>query len=65
VLSSSLGAQPLASGFIAATHACWWIVSGCGAAVFVLALVTTGRWARRTSKSAAHLFDDEPQLVAT
>jgi EmrB/QacA subfamily drug resistance transporter len=65
VLSSSLGAQPLASGFIAATHACWWIVCGCGAAVFVLALVTTGRWARRTSKSAAHLFDDEPQLVAT
>jgi MFS family permease len=40
-------------GFAAASHAGWWIVVGCGVAVFALGLLTTGRWARRTAERTA------------
>jgi MFS family permease len=37
-------------GFAAASHTGWWIIAGLGATVFVLGLVTTGRWARSTTE---------------
>jgi EmrB/QacA subfamily drug resistance transporter len=48
----SLGVAVL-GGVAAATG--WWIIVGCGAAVFALGVVTTGAWARRT----AAVFADE------
>jgi EmrB/QacA subfamily drug resistance transporter len=39
--------------FTQASHVGWWIVVGCGAAVFALGALTTGRWARRTADTAA------------
>jgi EmrB/QacA subfamily drug resistance transporter len=51
-------------GFAAATHVGWWIMFGCGLAVVVLAVVTTGRWARATSsRTAAELETAEPVAV--
>ncbi len=47
------------TGFAAASHAGWWIVAGCGVAVLVLGLATTGRWARRTADDVATLFERE------
>jgi EmrB/QacA subfamily drug resistance transporter len=44
---------PLAASFAAASHVGWWIVAGCGAAVFVLGIVTTTRWANRTAAATA------------
>ncbi|GIF22385.1 EmrB/QacA subfamily drug resistance transporter [Actinoplanes tereljensis] len=41
------------AGFAEASHAGWWIMSGLGAAVLVLGLVTTGKWARGTVERAA------------
>jgi EmrB/QacA subfamily drug resistance transporter len=41
---------PFASGFPAASHAGWLIMTCCGVAVVVLAFVTTSAWARRTSR---------------
>ena len=35
----------LRAGFAQASHVGWWIIAGCGAAVLLLGLVTTGRWA--------------------
>jgi len=53
-------------GFAAATHIGWWIMCGCGLAVVVLALVTTGRWARATSsRTAAELEAAEPVAVSS
>ena len=49
-----------AGGFVAASHAAWWIVAGCAAAVLALGLATTGK---RAADSAAHLADllvDQP-----
>jgi EmrB/QacA subfamily drug resistance transporter len=52
VLASGLHG-PLADGFTQASQPAWWIITGCGAAVLVLALVTTGRWATATAARTA------------
>ena len=57
VLSSGL-AGPLKTGFAAASHPGWWIVAGCGASVFGIGALTTGRWARGTATRIEHLFDE-------
>ncbi len=44
---------PLALSFAAASHVGWWIVAGCGAAVLVLAIVTTTKWAEGTAAATA------------
>jgi len=51
-------------GFAAASHVGWWIMFGSGLAVVVLALVTTGQWARATSsRTAAELAPADPVAV--
>ena len=50
------------AGFAAATHTGWWILVALGVVVLTLGLVTTGRWARRTTERvAAHT---EPPVAA-
>jgi EmrB/QacA subfamily drug resistance transporter len=49
--------------FAQASHVGWWIITGCGAAVLLLGLVTTGRWALRTAARTAETFpSDETRL---
>jgi hypothetical protein len=43
----------------------WWIVTGCGAAVALLGLVTTNRWARATAeRTSARLMPTSPSMAA-
>jgi hypothetical protein len=51
VLSALHG--PLRTGFAGASHVGWWIIAGCGAAVLLLAIITTGRWAKATAQRVA------------
>jgi EmrB/QacA subfamily drug resistance transporter len=51
VLSALHG--PLRLGFVDASHVGWWIITGCGAAILVVGLITTGRWARGTAERTA------------
>ncbi len=44
---------PLGAGFAEASRAGWWIISGCGLAVLLVGLLTTGRWARATAATVA------------
>ncbi|HUL26384.1 MAG TPA: DHA2 family efflux MFS transporter permease subunit [Streptosporangiaceae bacterium] len=44
---------PLRAGFTQASQAGWWVVTGCGAAVLLIGLVTTGRWALGTAARTA------------
>ncbi len=44
---------PLTVSFAGASHAGWWIIAGCGVAVFVLGLITTTRWATGTAVATA------------
>ena len=65
VLASGL-AGPLASGFVDASHAAWWIIVGTGLAVLVLGAATTGRRGADSARRAAYLLEDDeaPVLVA-
>ncbi len=44
------------AAFADATHAGWWLMAGCGLAVAIIALVTTGGWARGTAARTARLL---------
>jgi MFS family permease len=49
--------------FAQASHVGWWIIAGCGAAVLLLGVVTTGRWALGTAaRTAESITSDEPRL---
>jgi hypothetical protein len=57
VLAGSLHG-PMRSGFTHAAQACWWIMAGCGYAVFLAALASTSGWAKTT---AARLAEQGPR----
>jgi EmrB/QacA subfamily drug resistance transporter len=57
IVSNGAGAG-IRAEFAHASHAGWWIVAGCAAAVFVLALATTGRRAAASAATVAGLLDD-------
>ncbi|HEX3910832.1 MAG TPA: MFS transporter [Solirubrobacteraceae bacterium] len=47
------GAAEVGPGFVAAGHAAWWLVTGCGVAVFALGLASTTDWANRSARHVA------------
>ncbi|MCH5675896.1 MFS transporter [Streptomyces gilvus] len=53
VLASGVGSSSYKDAFVSASVPAWWIVVGCGVAVFVLGALTSGRWARRAAARAA------------
>ena len=44
--------------FATATHSAWWIIVGLGAAIMVLGLLTTSRWADQTARRTAERFPE-------
>jgi EmrB/QacA subfamily drug resistance transporter len=44
---------PFKLGFASASHAGWWIVTGCGVAILCLGLLVSGAWARETARRTA------------
>ena len=40
-------------GFASASHSGWWIIAGCGVAVFSIGLLVSGKWAERTARRTA------------
>jgi hypothetical protein len=61
----SVLAGSLHTGFAVASHVGWWIITGCGLAVLILGLLTSGRWARRTAARTADrlMAEDAPVPV--
>ncbi|QTZ91836.1 MFS transporter [Streptomyces auratus] len=59
VLAGGAHATATTGAFLAAARPAWWIIAGCGAAVLLLGVVTTGRWAQETARRTAALFDDD------
>jgi len=45
VITAGLHGRSMADGFSPASHAGWWIIAGCGAAILLIGTLTTGRWA--------------------
>ncbi|MGN5378610.1 MFS transporter [Streptomyces sp. MUSC 14] len=53
VLASGIGSSSQPQAFTSAARPGWWILTGCGLAVLVLGLLTSGRWARATATRTA------------
>jgi MFS family permease len=53
--SGGVGGRDLA----AASHAGWWLLSGCGVVIVVLGFVVTSRWAHATADRTAHQLNPE------
>ena len=64
ILAAGLRGGPLRTGFVAASHAAWFVMAGCGVVVFALGLVTTGQWAVKTVAQTAALFTPVPPAGA-
>jgi MFS family permease len=47
------------TNFIAASHTAWDVIAGCGVAVFLLGVVSTGKWALRTAERTATQLEIE------
>jgi EmrB/QacA subfamily drug resistance transporter len=61
VLSALHGSLSL--GFVQASHVGWWIIAGCGVAILLVGLVTSGRWARSTAqRTADKLMPSSPKV---
>jgi EmrB/QacA subfamily drug resistance transporter len=57
---------PFRQGFANASHAGWWIMTGCGLAVLGLGLLVSGRWARETARrTASRLMPAADQAAAS
>jgi EmrB/QacA subfamily drug resistance transporter len=54
VLSALHGSLRL--GFVDASRVGWWIIAGCGVAILLVGLATSGRWARSTAERTAVAF---------
>ncbi|MGY6018502.1 MFS transporter [Streptomyces spinosirectus] len=53
LLASGVAGSSYRSTFVAASVPGWWVLVACGAAVLVLGVVTSGRWARGTAERTA------------
>ncbi|MFD9907540.1 MFS transporter [Streptomyces sp. NPDC059063] len=64
VLSSGV-TTTYAADFTTASRPTWWIITGCGAAVLGVGVLTSGRWARETARRTAERLPqgDEPQVT--
>ena len=49
------------TGFISASHAAWAVISGCGVAVLLLGILSTGTWAKRTAEHTRRLLLETPE----
>ncbi|OON80886.1 MFS transporter [Streptomyces tsukubensis] len=59
VLASRVDPAAYTATFVAASRPAWWILTGCGLAVLLLGLLTSGRWARSTAVRTARLLEEE------
>jgi EmrB/QacA subfamily drug resistance transporter len=60
VATAAAAGASLHAGFAEASHGGWWIIAGCGAAVFTLGLATTTAWARGTAARTASRLAEVP-----
>jgi EmrB/QacA subfamily drug resistance transporter len=59
---AAAGATSVGPGFVQASHAGWWIITGCGLAVLLLGLLSTSGWANASaSRTVDELGGHEPE----
>jgi EmrB/QacA subfamily drug resistance transporter len=58
ILAASLHGGGLKGRFVPASHAAWLLLAACGGVIFLLGLVTTGRWALGTAARTASRYNE-------
>lgn len=61
VLASNASRIIAGSAFTNGFHTSWWIIFGCGIAVIVTAMITTGKWGEKTAKNCAISIQNDEQ----
>ncbi|WP_406140036.1 MFS transporter [Streptomyces sp. NBC_01089] len=64
VLASGVSGSTHTAGFAGASRTAWWIITGCGLAVLVFGLLTSGKWAQRSARRTAERLD-APETAQT
>jgi EmrB/QacA subfamily drug resistance transporter len=59
---AAAGVGSIGPGFVRASHAGWWMISGCGLAVVVLGLVSTTPWANASATRVAEELSDPARV---
>ncbi|MFJ6697657.1 MFS transporter [Streptomyces sp. NPDC091272] len=65
VLAAGVSGTSYAAGFVTASVPAWWIIAGCGLAVLVVGLLTSGNWAQRTARQTADRLEEEAAPAKT
>jgi MFS family permease len=60
-VTGSIVATTASASFVAASHAAWLVIAGCGLAGLVVGLVSTGPWAQRTAARNSERLVPLPQ----
>jgi EmrB/QacA subfamily drug resistance transporter len=63
-VTGSIVAAGTGAAFINASHTAWTVIVGCGVAVFVLGLVSTGAWALGTAKRNGERLEAAEKVLA-
>jgi len=62
-VTGSLIAAGTNAGFVTASHAAWMVIAGCGVAVLLLGLFSTGSWALGTARRNGERLARQPEEV--
>jgi len=63
-VTGSIVALGTGATFVGASHAAWYVLAGCGAAVLVLGYVSTGEWARTTATRNGERLEQRAEEMA-
>ena len=63
-VTGSLITSGTGTGFVAASHAAWGVIAGCGALVLLFGIASTGSWARATAVRNSERLAAQPQPAA-
>jgi len=59
-LAGTILAGHVHNGFAQASHPFWWVITGGGVTVLLLAWLSNTPWAKDTTRHAAHLLEEAP-----
>jgi EmrB/QacA subfamily drug resistance transporter len=63
-VTGSIVALGTGASFVGASHAAWYVLAGCGAAVLIVGYVSTGEWARGTATRNGERLEQRTKEMA-
>jgi MFS family permease len=57
VLAAGVASTSYSEGFVEASRAAWWIITGCGLCILLVGALTSGAWAQETARRTAERLE--------